>query len=163
MGVKDIEYWYDHDRKMQKVHLVVCNETWDDIDDSGRVFKKKAKHAWLSSEPLDRHNVHERCNLGARYRWGIENGFLVEKKHGYHYEHAFPFNWNASRGYHLLMRLAHFINVIMEHSELLNHKIKRLGVQPFIKFLDETLRGPWLDIQSIKARLCKCYQLRLVQ
>lgn len=161
--VNDIEYWYDHDKKMQKVHLVVCKENWYEVDDLGQVIEKKAKHAWLSSESLDRYNVHERCNLGARYRWGIENGFLVEKKHGYQYEHAFSFNWNASRGYHLLMRLAHFINVIVEHSELLNRKIKRLGVQAFIKFLDETLRGPWLDLQSIKARLCRCYQLRLVQ
>jgi hypothetical protein len=34
-------------------------------------------------------NVHERCNFGARQRWGIKAGFLVEKHHGHHYEHAF--------------------------------------------------------------------------
>jgi len=32
--------------------------------------------------------VHTRCNLGARYRWGIEGAFLVEKHQGYSYEHA---------------------------------------------------------------------------
>jgi hypothetical protein len=49
----------------------------------------KARHAWLCSQPLSHANVHERCNLGARYRWGIEAGFLVEKHQGYHDEHAF--------------------------------------------------------------------------
>lgn len=54
-------------------------------------------------------NVHERCNLGARHRWGIETGFLVEKHHGYSYEHCFAYHWNAMKGYHALMRLAHLL------------------------------------------------------
>jgi hypothetical protein len=37
------------------------------------------RHVWLSDQPLHRGNVHSRCNLGARHRWGIEAGFLVEK------------------------------------------------------------------------------------
>jgi hypothetical protein len=28
-------------------------------------------------------SAHERCNLGARHRWGVEAGFLVEKHQGY--------------------------------------------------------------------------------
>jgi hypothetical protein len=56
--------------------------------------------------------VHTRCNLGARYRWGIEGAFLVEKHQGYSYEHAFAKPWNAMKGYHYLMRLAHLLNTL---------------------------------------------------
>ncbi|WP_186408796.1 hypothetical protein [Candidatus Accumulibacter aalborgensis] len=57
-------------------------------------MSKTSRHAWLSSQPLSHDNVHERCNLGARHRWGIEAGFLVEKHQGYHYERAFALDWN---------------------------------------------------------------------
>ncbi len=60
------------------VHVVVCEETWETIDEQGERPTKTARHAWLSSQPLRRDTVHERCNLGARHRWGIEAGFLVE-------------------------------------------------------------------------------------
>lgn len=46
---------------------------------------KHSRYAWLSSRPLSRLNVHDRCHLGARHRWGIEAGFLVEKHQGYPY------------------------------------------------------------------------------
>jgi hypothetical protein len=55
----------------------------------------KSHHAWISSKPLCKWNVHERCNLGARHRWGIETGILVEKRHGYQDEHIFYYNWNV--------------------------------------------------------------------
>ena len=52
------------------------------------------------STPLTKHNVHERCNLGARYCWGIEAGFLVEKHQGYHYKHVLALDWNFMKRYH---------------------------------------------------------------
>ena len=54
------------------VHLVVCNEQWQAVDENAQLITKTSKHAWLSSRPLHRHNVHARCNLAGRYRWGIE-------------------------------------------------------------------------------------------
>lgn len=47
-----------------------------------------SEHLWLSGKPLNRWNLHERCNLGARSRWTMETEFLVEKHHGYQYEHC---------------------------------------------------------------------------
>lgn len=44
---------------------------------------------------LNNLNVHERCNLGARSRWCIETSMLVEKHHGYQYEHCFSYDWNV--------------------------------------------------------------------
>ncbi len=91
--VNDILYTYDNDKKEQTIHVVVCEEHWDEVDKDGIVSHKHSKHAWISSEPLTSRNLHERCNLAGRYRWGIESGFLVEKKYGYHYscpEKFFP-------------------------------------------------------------------------
>jgi hypothetical protein len=100
---------YDYGPNAEKsvdVHVVVCRESWEVLDpDTAQIVTKQSKHAWISSRPLNRLNVHTRCNLGARYRWGIEGAFLVEKHHGYAYEHAFAKNWNAMKGYHSLMRL----------------------------------------------------------
>lgn len=87
--VNEIEYRYgEKQRKKQIVHVVICDESWEEIAaNSAAVVAKTARHAWISSVPLNRDNVHERCNLGARHRWGIEEGILVEKRQGYQYEH----------------------------------------------------------------------------
>ena len=63
-------------------------------------------------QPLSHNHVHERCNLSARQRGGIEAGSLVEKHQGYHYEHALALNWHAMHSDHLLMRLAHTFNTL---------------------------------------------------
>ena len=105
-------------RKRLSLYVVVCEKSWEAVNDHGQTVTKTARHAWISSRPLTRDNVHERCNLGARYRWGIEAGFLVEKHdvhgrtnaamagcqraaQGYHYEHAFALDWYPSRELHL--------------------------------------------------------------
>lgn len=160
--VNGIEYDYGpNQRKRQKVHVVVCQETWEEVDKVGEVVTKTSRHAWLSSQPLTRRNVHGRCNLGARHRWGIESGFLVEKRHGYQYEHCFSHSWNGMRGYHHLMRLAHLFNILAEHSESLAKLVLELGRRGFIRLVRETMAGPWLDTDKICSRLAGSVQLRL--
>jgi hypothetical protein len=86
--VNDIEHCFGkNQRNKQLVHLVVCEERWQEVDADGNTVEKRSRHAWLSSEPLKRSNLHLRCNLGARHRWSIEEMLLVEKHHGYQYEH----------------------------------------------------------------------------
>ena len=162
--VNDIEYYYGpNERKKQIVHVVVCEETWGEVaKDRAEVVTKKSRHAWISSKSLCRHNVHERCNLGARHRWGIESGILVEKRHGYQYEHMFSYNWNAMKGYHYLMRLAHLINVLALYSECLVRMVRQLGVRGFIRFIRDTIKGPWLDPLWLQKRLATPFQLRLI-
>jgi len=92
--------------------------------------------------------LHERRNLGARHRWGIEADILVEKRHGYQYEHVFSYNWTAMRGFHYLMRLGHFINVLNTYPECLVKIVHEFGVRGFIKFIRDTLTGRWLDPQA---------------
>lgn len=162
--INNIEYYYGpNERKKQIVHVVVCEESWEEVaKDSAEVVTKRSRHAWISSKPLCRRNLHERCNLGARHRWGIESGILVEKCHGYQYEHIFSYNWNAMKGYHYLMRLGHLINVLTIYSERLVKIVGELGVQGFIRFIRETISGPWLDPLWVRQRLAAPFQLRLI-
>jgi len=162
--VNGIEYYCGpNERKKQILHLVVCEETWEEIaKDAAEVVTKHSRHAWISSAPLCRGNVHERCNLGARHRWAIESGILVEKRHGYHYEHVFSYHWNAMKGYHYLMRLGHLINTLAIYSERLVKIVRELGVRGFISFVRTTIRGPWLDPAWVKKRLACPFQLRLL-
>ena len=145
------------------INVVVCDEQWEAVDDKTlEIVPKNMKYAWISSRPITRLNVHTRCNLGARYRWGIETGFLVEKHQGYSYEHAFAKNYNAMKGYHYLMRLAHLFNTLARFSKELAGLFSDLGVQAAIAFIRTTLTGPWLDPQSIEHRLNRPFRLRLV-
>jgi hypothetical protein len=162
--VNDIEYYYsENHRRKQIVHAVICEESWEEVDPkSAQIVRKHSKHAGLSSEPLSRQNVHERCNLGARHRWGIESNFLVEKCQGYEYEHCFSYNWNAMKGYHFLMRLGHLINVLAQNTELLAKLALQRGVRGLIRFLRETCAGPWLDPERIRQALTSACQIRLI-
>jgi hypothetical protein len=162
--VNDIEYCYGpNERKKQILHVVVCKESWEEVDkDSAEIITKTSRHAWISNKPLDKWNLHERCNLGVRYRWGIEPGILVEKRYGYQYEHAFLYDWNAMKGYHYLMRIGHMINVLAQYSERLVKKVRDLGVRGFIRFVRETIGGRWLDPLLVQKRLAAPFQLCLL-
>ncbi len=162
--VNSIRYEYGPNAKKSiGVHVVVCRESWEVLDaDTSEIVIKENKHAWISSRPLSRLNVHTRCNLGARYRWGIEGAFLVEKHQGYSYEHAFAKHWNAMKGYHYLMRLAHLLNTLARFSKELAGLFSTLGVQAAIGFIRNTLTGPWLEQQEIEVRLNRPFRLRLV-
>lgn len=164
--VNDIERDYDagqkRRRKRQVVHVVVCEESGEEIaPDATHRVHKQARHAWVSSEPLSAATVHERCNLGARNRWGIEQGFLVEKHHGYQYEHCFSWNWTAMKGYHYLMRLAHALNVLALHTTTMAKRVRELGVRGVLQFVYETLTGPWFDANTVAQRWRGPLQLRL--
>ena len=161
--VNHIEYRYGtNGRKKQIVHVVVCNEIWQEVDEDAKVITKTARHAWISSQPISRLNVHELCNLGARNRWAIESGFLVEKRHGYQYEHCFSYDWNAMKGYHYLMRLGHMLNILSQYSERLAKIVCKLGARGFIHFVRETIAGPWLDAVRLQKRLSAPFQFRLI-
>lgn len=162
--VHAIRYEYGPNAKQSiDIHVVVCREQWEAVDPGTlEIVTKENTHAWISSRPLSRLNVHTRCNLGARYRWGIEGAFLVEKHQGYSDEHAFAKQWNAMKGYHYLMRLAHLLNTLARFSKELTGLFSTLGVQAAIGFIRNTLTGPWLDPQEIEERLNRPFRLRLV-
>src|SRR6266480_2961582 len=161
--VNEIEYRYgEQGRKKQILHVVVCEEIWEEIAaNSPAAVSKRARHAWISSVPLNRDNVHERCNLGARYRWGIEEGILVEKRQGYQYQHSFSYNWEAMRGFHFLMQIAHLLNMLVQNSARLVRLVRSRGLRGLLQFLRTTCSGPWLDAERIRQLLLSPCQIRL--
>jgi hypothetical protein len=160
--VNHIEYDFDNGKKTMLVNLIVCDEHWQKVNEQGELEEKYSRHAWLSSRELKHHNVHERCNLGARYRWGIEANFLVEKHQGYHYEHCFSLNWNAMKGYHCLMRLAHLFNVLALFTVALVKTVKQLGKRGLLQLVRATLSAPWFAKGDIESLISQPFRLRLI-
>jgi hypothetical protein len=160
----EIPYQYGpHSRKEQILHVVICEERWQEVPPGGEQPEEmRSRHVWISSEPLNQKNVVNRCNRAARQRWAIESCLLVEKRHGYQYEHCFARDWNAMRGYHYLMRLAHALSVLAQRSTALRMTAAgRLGPTALIEFVRQTLVGPWLDRVRVRAALSRPGQLRL--
>lgn len=110
---------------------------------------KETRYAWLSSRPLTDKNVFMRCTKMARYRWKIENSFLIEKHEGYFFEHCYSYNWQAMKGFHYLMKIGHFLNVMAVNSELLLEYVDEKGIWGFINSLWLSLNGALLDTQKI--------------
>jgi hypothetical protein len=161
--VNDIRYEYGpNSRQHLDLHVVQCREEWEELDEHKQIVTKTATPVWISSRKLWRNNVHQRCNLAARHRWGIESCNLVEKHQGYHYEHRFAQNWNAMLGYHYLMRLAHLLNTLARFSSVLAKIHLELGVRGFIQLVRTTYSGPWLDPARVTQRMHNpVFRLRL--
>jgi hypothetical protein len=151
--------WKDDEGHYHRItiHVAVCDETWEK---GGQI--QTSRWAWVSAAPITRKNVLARCNDAARHRWGIEENFLTEKNRGYSYEHAFSYNWNAIKGWHALMRLAHLLNILTLHTVALWDTVQTLGMSGALRFLWGSVSGNWLDLARLKALNNKPAQLRLV-
>jgi hypothetical protein len=95
--LNDIEYAYgDNGRKKVILNVV----TWEETSRiTGKTESKLTKYVWISGKAITKNNVEYRCIKIGRYRWKIENNFLVLKHQGYEYEHCFSYNWNAMVGW----------------------------------------------------------------
>ena len=162
MKTLDCRDYYDKNKK-ETIHVVVCKESWQELDKkSGKIIDKTSRHAWVSSKRLDESNLHGRCNLGARHRWNIETENWIEKHCGYSYEHCFSYDWKAMKGYHYLMRIGLALNVLAQFSESLIKELREKGLQLFFEFIRETICALPLNRQWVEARLKGCIQLRLI-
>jgi hypothetical protein len=161
--VNAIRYEYDHERKHVPVHVVACEESWEEVDsNTARIVTKSARHVWISSAPLRWNTVHERCNLGARWRWqGIEDSIQTEKRRGYCYEHPFSANWNAMTGYHYLMRLAHAMNALAQCTKRVACQVRAMGAGAFLSLVRQTCANRWLSRQWCRELLATPFQFRL--
>ncbi len=150
----EIEYEYTTENGVKKeiFNVVICYETWKEnhLKSSGVAEEKQTRYAWLSSREISHKNVFYRCTKIARYRWKIEDNILVEKHQGYEYEHCYSYSWNAMKGFHYLMKIGHFLNVLALNSELLSEKVKELGIRGFIEYLTLACKGYPLDKKRIK-------------
>jgi hypothetical protein len=133
--INEVEYIYGNNHKKLSLNVVCCNETWVEAHArSGGEEKQMSTHyTWLSSEPITEKNVCARCNEIGRARWGIENTFHAEKHDGYNFSHCYSYDWNAMKGFHYLMQIARFMNVLAIHSEILTEYVLSAGIQGFFK------------------------------
>lgn len=159
--VNDIEYEYGKNKTLT-INLVICDESWEEIDKNSNNEVKTSRHAWISSNPINRKNIHERCNLGARKRWLQENNILKEKHQGYHYEHIYSHDWDAMRGYHYLMHIARMLNEMALHSVSLTEHVKEVGFQAFVRDFYIAVTHRQLDTNRLRLISQSPGQLRLV-
>jgi len=155
-------YWKNNIKyKGNIIHAVACTDKWREVSNTtGKFITKRSEHTWISSQPLSIDNVHTLCNLAARKRAFIEDSFNTEKNRGYHYQHVFSYDWNAMKGFHYLMRLAHAINAISEFTKKLKKHIRELGVSNTLFRIFEAIKHPWLSDEWLKKELRKKPQLR---
>ena len=162
-----VEYEYKDPKtkryKTLTVYVVICNETWEERHPRSKkkIEKKETRYAWISSELINADNVFFSCTQIARYRWRVENFILKEKHQGYNYEHFYSYNWNAMKGYHYLMHIAHMFNALAIGSDLLAPKVAELGIRGFVKFFKLCCNGSKWCCEKIKIYREKKYIYRL--
>jgi hypothetical protein len=159
----DIEYQYGENGRFKEVlHVVICEESWEETSRyTGKTKVMTTRYAWLSDCSITKRNVFKRCTRMGRYRWKIENNILVEKHQGYQYEHCFSYNWNAMEGYHYLMKIARFINVMTLNSEYLADRVSKLGISGVLKLLWMACAGDTLNAERIRKIVEGDYYLKL--
>lgn len=163
--INDVEYTYgNNSRSKTMLHVVTCEETWEETSKfTGKTESKSTRYTWISGKELTKNNVENRCIKIGRYRWKIENNFLTLKHQGYQYEHCFSYNWNAMVGFHHLMKIGRFINVLLVNSEFLEKKVTELGIRGLIIFIFKACTGNVLDSVRLSAIVKDTsYQWRLV-
>ena len=147
-GRKQEWYWRNGEQfnKHRKVNVVACFERWEEVNTlTGEIEPKFSEHRWVTSINVQLYILHELCNLCARKRWGIEDSNNTEKNRGYNYKHAFSLDWNAMICFHILMRLAHAINVLSEYTKKLAKYIKTYGSKFILDLIKDVLWAPWFD------------------
>jgi hypothetical protein len=140
---------------------VACLERREEVNKlTGVLEVKYSEHTWISNIPISIGNVQELLNLGARKKEAIEDSINTEKNRGYQYKDLFSHNWNAMKGFHLLMRLGHAMNALSQFTKKLKKYIKENGISATLKFIKETLFSPWLTDVWYEDQLKKTSQLR---
>jgi DDE_Tnp_1-associated len=162
--INKIEYRFGAgERFVEYLNVVVCYETWEEISrQKKKITKHETRYVWISNVEITEKNVFKRCTLMGRYRWHIENNFLVMKHGGYNYKHFYSFNWNAMKGYHYLMNIGRFVNVIALNTELIKDRwVKKMGINPYLKFLRDICKAALLDFNRIDEIVAKKNYIKL--
>lgn len=126
--------------------------------------KGKAKtFVWMTDFALDQHNAASLAQRVGRQRWKIENeGFNIQKKHGYNLEHAYSEDEQAAKNFYLLIQIAHTIMQLLEHSSLLPDVARTFGSKRALSArLLECLRNRILPPDALDVATAAAIQIRL--
>lgn len=109
----------------------------------------------MVSRRIDIKNQQEIVKTG-RQRWKIENqGFNVQKNHGYFIEHSFSKDYNAMKNHYLLAQIAHIIRQLMENGIEIFRKYKKTLKNISFELL-EIFRNRILSKNEIEEIYSKC-------
>ena len=117
----------------------------------------KTKRAFITNYQINDSNF-SKIEKAGQLRWKIENqGFDIQKNHGYNLEHAYSKNPNAMKVVYLIIQIAHIINQLFIYSNLLS-ACNQLSIKScFTKILkainygwSETLEKSWIIILKTK-------------
>ena len=103
-----------------------------------------AYFAWVTNTPLGCSSVVTYANQGGRLRWKIENeGFNIQKNHGYALEHAYSAKPDVAKIFYYLLQVGHCINQLMLKGSMLRDHRKQLGsLRNYLRRLAEAFRKP---------------------
>ena len=162
--INDVEYICgDKKKKTVKVNVIKCVERGLQKNrETGETKETITNYVWISEQRITSKNVLKRANFMGRYRWYIENNFLVLKTSTYGYEHFYSFSWNAMRGYHYLLNLGRFFNVIMIISEkAFEIWIGNISITGFLGDIKEIFQSQILK-EEVVNRVIKKRRLKLI-
>jgi len=105
---------------------------------------------FITDLPVDAKNCENTIMYGRR-RWKIENeGFKVQKRHGYYLKHMFSKNYNAMKNHYFLIQIAHAISQLLEHGSNIMKDAKLTKAQ-FHKKLYESFKSALFTLIDILA------------
>ncbi|MCC6862396.1 MAG: hypothetical protein IT158_27720 [Bryobacterales bacterium] len=127
-------------------------------DDHGQQY-----FAWLTNIPVGCASAVTLANQGGRLRWKIENeGFNIQKNHGYALEHVYSENPIAAKNFYFLLQVAHAINQLITKGSLLPDFGKLLGsLRNYLRRLAESLRQTVIDPAAGDLAAARAMQIRL--
>lgn len=135
------------------VHVLCCVETVAGADG----VATSTTFLWVTNLLPSAEGLDKLANKAGRQRWKIENqGFNVQKNHGYNIEHGFGVTGHAWENYYLLAQIVHIIAQMVTMTDAL-HKLpsrreaKRPGKPP-------TLLAVFKSLRNFAKRLCEAFR-----
>jgi hypothetical protein len=145
--VNDLEY------KDHTISIAELEEKKSEIKDGNEIIKV-TRFTYISSIRLTKNTVIGVVATG-RKRWKIENeGFNVQKNHGYEIHHLKSTNVNAMKNHYLLIQIAHIIRQIYDKGVKVLRKLK-LSIKKESKHLLASFRRPLTDKDLQEIETCK--------
>lgn len=139
-----------------QTHLIKCV-------DRGITSAEEKTFLYLTNIKPTKSTVRVIANEGGRQRWKIENqGFNMQKNGGYNLEHVYSHNENAAKCFYLCLQIAHAINQLLEHGNLIASARKKYGsLKNLAHHLLDAIRFIVIEPADIDKLFAEPFQIRL--
>jgi len=151
LGVKDkdpIKITHDKLYRWQN-HLSYHGEQFDGHVNVMDVLKVNSQgeyvrcRGFITNLTLSESRIEDLESLGQQ-RWKIENqGFDMQKHHGYALEHIWCKNSNAMKVVYLFIQIAHLFNQLFIHADFLSLNLASQSTRSFVKLYLAALTQSW--------------------